>query len=175
MVTRLDQLKLLGANPEKITTQCPGGTSHSWAKQQATGTKSINDKINDLAASPSGGDQHEAAAAQHNVNEGTLNDSKDMSDDSDKVWWVCTVCGFQREADHVTTDSSGDQSAVEAKAKTALSDADARQLGRNCQLIQQGAASSVTYKVPAGPAHNVLVSQIRQVANAIGQAVSVVR
>jgi hypothetical protein len=175
MVTKLEQRKIDARNPEKVTTKCPGGGDHAWVVKQANGTKSLQDKIRDLAASPSGGDQHEAAAAQHNASEGTLNDSKDMSEGPDKVLWVCAICSFEREADHVTTDASGNKSAVEAKAKTAMDERDARQLGRNCQALGQGAVSGVTYKVPSGPAHNVLVHQIKEIASSLGQAISVVR
>ena len=178
-MAKIDQLKLAAAT-EKPTTVCPSGSGHTWVLVQAAGNKSLDDKIKDLKASPKAGTQFEGAAAEHNKNDGTLKDSKDLSDDSDQLSWECAFpgCNFKnnpREGDHVTTDGAGKRQAVEVKATTALDERSARQLGRNLQAASQGAVAGVTMKIPAGPQRSTLVSQIKQVAASLGQAVQIIR
>src|SRR5215472_4710556 len=107
-MAKIDQLQL-AAGTEKPTTRCPGGGDHTWVLVQAAGTKSLDDKIKDLKASPQAGTQFEGVAAEHNKNDGTLNDSKDLSEGGDQLSWECAFpgCNFKknpREGDHVTTD-----------------------------------------------------------------------
>jgi uncharacterized Zn-binding protein involved in type VI secretion len=163
---------------ETPTTACSSGGAHAWKCQPARGARSLDDKINDAVAAPNAGARFEGAAAAHNKSSGDLQRSDQMSGDTDaeKVWWVCSICGFKREGDQ-THDGvgGGTRVAVEAKAKTKLSARDARQLGRNCQAVAQGGASALVYKVPAGPQANWLVSHVRNVGKAMGVVIKVVR
>ena len=88
---------------------------------------------------------------------------------------MCSICGFEREGDQIHDGPGGKPAAVEAKAKTRLSKKDARQLGRNCQAVAQGGASSLVYKLPKSPASNWVVSHVRNVGKALGVTIKVVR
>lgn len=165
-------------SPEEPTTACPGGNAHAWVCKPAQGSTSLDDKIANANAAPQKGAQFEGAAAAHNKASGDLTRSDQMSGDNEaeKVWWVCSICGFKREGDQIHDDPNGGKPiAVEAKAKTTLSRRDARQLGRNCQAVLQGNASGLIYKLPAGPQANWLVNHIRAVGKALGVAIKTVR
>ena len=135
--------------------------------------------IDDSSAAPHAGTQFEGKAGQKDKDEGDLTDSKQMSDASDnaeKIWWDCKLCGFRREGDQTHSDASGNDVAVEVKSKTALSMADARQLGRNCQSVAQGAAAGLAYKVPSGPQYSVMAGHIRRIAKDVYNiAVKIIR
>jgi hypothetical protein len=165
----LAQLTVVVNSPEKPTTACPGASSHSWTIQKAAGSQSLDDKIQDLQSHPALGTQFEAKAAQHNRATGSLQRSEQLSGSSnaEKVWYVCSVCGFQREGDHLNEDASGAVTAVEVKAKRSVDEAMARQLGRNLQLVQQGVVSSVAMKVPTGPQYSVMVGRLKKLASTV--------
>jgi uncharacterized protein DUF4150 len=174
----LQALLASAQNTEKPTTACSGGGAHAWECKPAQGAQSLDDKINDAAASPKLGTQFEGAAGAHNKTSGDLKRSEQMSGDSnaEKIWWVCSICGFKREGDQTHDDPAGGKPiAVEAKSKTKMSADDARQLGRNCQAVAQGGASGLIYKLKAGPQANWLVNHIREIGKALGVTVRIVR
>jgi len=174
----LQAILAMAQNTERPTTACSGGGDHVWVAKPAQGAKSLDDKINDAKASPSLGTAFEGLAGEHNKKEKQLQRSDQMSGDTDqeKVWWVCSICGFKREGDQLHDDpNGGNPVAVEAKAKNKFTAADARQLGRNCQAVAQGGASGLIYKLKAGPQANWLVNHIRAVGKAMNVAIKIVR
>ena len=180
MATKIIQLTLTAASPEKPTTRCPGGGDHQWVLKKASGSKSLDDKIQDLKSASKAGTQFEGIAAEHNKKAGTLSDSRDLSEDTDPMVWKCTVAGCHfatqsREADHTADSPPGKQSIVEVKATRSLDERSARQLGRNLQAASQGQVAGVIMKVPAGPQRSTLVGQIRAVAASLGKTVSIIR
>jgi hypothetical protein len=166
----------VASNTEKPSTACSAG-AHVWESKGAAGAKSLDDKINDAKNAPTLGAKFEGAAAAHNKASGDLQRSDQMSGDTndEKVWWICAICGFKREGDQLHDGPGGKPAAVEAKAKTTFSERDARQLGRNCQAVAGGGASSLIYKLPAGPQANWLVNHIRGVGKALNVVIEIVR
>jgi|JI10StandDraft_1071094.scaffolds.fasta_scaffold45746_2 hypothetical protein len=174
------QTILAAATTEKPTTTCTSANGHSWAEQTPAGVKLLDDKIRDAKAEPPGSGTHfEGLAAEHNKSAGDLKRSDQMSDPDDsheKIWWQCTVCGFRREGDQTHDDPNGGKSvAVEVKSKPKFDERDARQLGRNCQAVRGGGASGLIYKLPQGGKFAWLTKHIKDVGNALGVAIKVIR
>jgi hypothetical protein len=178
-MSKISQLMSGAANTETPHTQCHCSSGlHKWILVKAAGVVSLGSKISILQSNPRKGPQFEGAAAAHNRQQGTLNQSSDLSEGSNSaetLWWQCSLCSFKREGDHVSVDSSGALTCVEVKNKTTMDSRDARQLGRNCQALLQGAFSKLAYKIPKGPQYNVLANQLWKVGHSLGAQVGIIR
>ncbi|MEP7306566.1 MAG: PAAR-like domain-containing protein [Acidobacteriota bacterium] len=100
------------------------------------------------------GDRFECRAAEHNINDGSITHGRQLSRrttpqeeqagahaDDQKIWLVCTVCGYRRESDQSPAPNHN----VEAKSTTDALKA-AKQKTNNAARVQAG--SKVTYKSP---------------------------
>lgn len=150
---------------EKPTTRCSGGAQHVWEANEAPNEPTLDRKIRDAERSKSMGARFEGAAARHNRNSGELTRTSQLSGAGrGKVYWVCSICGFNREGDQLHDGASEGSApvAVEVKSKPRLGTNDLRQLGRNIQAVKQGGASGLVYKLPA----NGSSSAVAQITNA---------
>jgi len=100
------------------------------------------------------GDRFECRAAEHNINDGSITHGNQLSrrtteeeedegahPDDQKIWMVCTRCGYRREVDQAPTDKH----TVEAKSTTdALKGSE--QKANNRARVARG--NEVTYKCP---------------------------
>jgi hypothetical protein len=100
------------------------------------------------------GDVFECDAAEHNINDGSITHGNQLSrkttqdeedegahPDDQKIWLVCTTCGYRREVDQAPADDH----TVEAKSTTdALKGSD--QKTNNRSRLANG--NEVTYKCP---------------------------
>jgi len=98
------------------------------------------------------GEKYEVTAAAHNVADGSITSGDQISrnstpeeiaagkDDEQKIWSVCTVCGYRREVDQAT-----DKGNVEAKS-SGKAIRGSNQKTNNRALVASG--TSVTYKSP---------------------------
>src|SRR5262249_17187361 len=100
------------------------------------------------------GDRFECRAAEHNINDGSITHGNQLSrrtteeeedegahPDDQKIWMVCTRCGYRREVDQGPTDKQ----TVEAKSTTdALKGSE--QKANNRARVAKG--NKVTYKCP---------------------------
>ena len=171
------------ATTEPVTRVCPGGGDHQWVQITASGTKPLDDKVNDMKASSDRGTIYAGLAAQHNRDVSkNLTNSSDLSEGRDFIRMMCNVngCAFNTnaggcpETDHITRDASGSR-IVEAKSRTVFDERAARQMGRNFQAIDQGVANGLTMKYPKGSKWAWAVSKARAVAKALGKTVQIVR
>lgn len=163
-----------GNNP----TECTDNASHNWQCREAKGKKRLSQKISEASASPRKGVAFEGAAAAHNKAAGDLTRSSQLSQDphDEKIFWVCSICGMEREGDQTHDDpAGGPPQAVEVKCKPSMDIRDARQLGRNIQAMKQGGASGLVYKIPAGPGGNYLSSQLRKLGEIAGASIRIVK
>lgn len=168
------------ASSEKPTTACSSASGHTWSHTQPAGTKPLDDKISAAKAAPPGSGSHfEGLAAEHNKTAGDLKRSDQMSDpadNSEKIWWVCSVCGLKREGDQTHDDpNGGNPVAVEVKSKPKFDERDARQLGRNCLAVTGGGSSGLIYKLPAGGKFAWLTKHIRDAGKTLGVTIKVIR
>jgi hypothetical protein len=99
-------------------------------------------------------DLFEVAAAEHNIADGSITHGSQLSrnasdqeiadgahNDDQKIWAICTVCGYRREIDQAPDRKT----TVEAKSTSdAISSGD--QKANNRALVEKG--NSVTYKSP---------------------------
>jgi hypothetical protein len=110
---------------------------------------------------------------------GDLKRSSQLSGDTndEKIYWKCAECGLVREGDQLHDGPSPGSApvAVEVKSKPMLDERDLRQLGRNIQAVQQGGASGLIYKLPAGKKGDYITGQISSIGEQLGCAIRVVR
>lgn len=150
---------------ERPSTRCSGGAQHVWEAKEAPNEPTFERKIRDAGRSKRIGGRFEGIAAQHNRSTGELTRTSQLSGAGrDKVYWVCSICGFKREGDQLHDGASEGSApvAVEVKSTPQLASKDLRQLGRNIQAVKQGGASALVYKLPA----NGCSSAIAQITNA---------
>jgi hypothetical protein len=177
------QLTAAVTNTETINTKCPGGGDHQWVQIEPSGTKPLQDKIDDLKTSPFAGTRNEGLAAQHNKDVSkNLTKSSDLTEGNEEIRMMCNIngcsyntnAGASPEHDHITRDASG-KSIVEVKSNPIFDERAATQIGRNFQAVGQGIANGVTMKYPKHPKYAWAVHKAREVASALGQTVKIVR
>ena len=106
-----------------------------------------------VASTP--GDAFEIAAAEHNIADGSITGGDQLSrsitpaekaagahEDDQKIWAVCTVCGYRREVDQ----SPNDKSTVESKSSAKSAKENNNQKTNNKAMVAAG--GTVTYKAP---------------------------
>jgi len=107
------------------------------------------------------GEKFEAAAADHNIKDGSVKAGDQLSrgrspdeeaagkkGDEQFIWAVCTVCGYRREI-----DQAGEHGVVEAKTSGSAALAKAKQLANNAELVSTG--TPVSYKIPTPSADEI--------------------
>ena len=137
---------ICGAGKHVERIQYPEVPKSEWHPQKRV------DVLRSLAVTD--GDMFEVAAAQHNVDDGSITHGSQLSrpltpeeeaagenGDSQKVFAICNVCGHRREIDHAPNKNS----VVEAKSSDQAVRA-GRQRANNSALVGRGL--SVTYKTP---------------------------
>ncbi|KIG19413.1 hypothetical protein DB30_02694 [Enhygromyxa salina] len=177
-IMQLAQAMMYPEQAGNTTTECTSSFNHTWVHREACGKKRMSQKIDEAASHPLEGIRFEAAAAAHNKATGDLTRSGQLSQEphEEKVFWVCSECGIEREGDQLHDDpNGGPPHMVEVKFKSELSTRDAKQLGRNIQAVKQGNASGLVYKVPASGGGDFLCNQIKRLGEVAGQAIRVVR